>query len=267
MSHRLVIIRDDDTNATTPIEALDTIYRPFLEHNLPISLAIIPLVDPTTSQANGTKEPFIYTRCIQKAFQNDCIPLKQNPALIEYLKKNQYELVMHGCHHTFHEFGTDARQEIQNRLKRGFQAFEEADLQRPSAFVAPYEAISRAAFSEITQNFSLLSSHWYSIKKIPIQFWPSLISSKLKKQPYWKANTCLCLTRPRQFFSSVNYTLQDIVAVIETSPITVLLTHWWEFFDQEGARKLKLLHELAGYLATNSSVKVVALNRNPLSLL
>ena len=36
---RYVILRDDDTNALTPIECLETLYRPFLDRGLPVNLA------------------------------------------------------------------------------------------------------------------------------------------------------------------------------------------------------------------------------------
>jgi hypothetical protein len=41
---RYVILRDDDTNALTPVECLERLYRPFLNLGLPVNLATIPKV-------------------------------------------------------------------------------------------------------------------------------------------------------------------------------------------------------------------------------
>jgi len=43
-----VILRDDDTNALTPVECLEQLYRPFLDRDLPVSLAVIPNVRTDT---------------------------------------------------------------------------------------------------------------------------------------------------------------------------------------------------------------------------
>src|SRR5947207_14714145 len=39
---RYVILRDDDTNALTPVENLERLYRPFLDRGLPVNLSVIP---------------------------------------------------------------------------------------------------------------------------------------------------------------------------------------------------------------------------------
>ena len=50
---KYVIIRDDDTNALTPIECLETLYRPFLERSLSVNLATIPNVRSDVFLPNG----------------------------------------------------------------------------------------------------------------------------------------------------------------------------------------------------------------------
>src|SRR3954470_10497701 len=56
---KYVIIRDDDTNALTPIECLERLYRPFLERNLPVGLATIPDVRSDVRLPNGEPEGFL----------------------------------------------------------------------------------------------------------------------------------------------------------------------------------------------------------------
>src|SRR5438552_1986082 len=67
---RYVIIRDDDTNALTPLECLERLYRPFLERGLPINLAVIPEVSATAKMGYGKPETFVapYDRLSRAAF-------------------------------------------------------------------------------------------------------------------------------------------------------------------------------------------------------
>ena len=59
---RYVIIRDDDTNALTPVSCLEQLYRPFLERGLPVNLATIPEVALDTSLEDGKPEGFLAYR-------------------------------------------------------------------------------------------------------------------------------------------------------------------------------------------------------------
>ena len=57
---RYVIIRDDDTNALTPVACLEHLYRPFLDRGLPVNLAAIPDVSTDTRMAQGTLEGYLF---------------------------------------------------------------------------------------------------------------------------------------------------------------------------------------------------------------
>ena len=56
---RYVIMRDDDTNALTPVECLERLYRPLLDLGLPVNLAVIPNVRTDTRRAGGKLEGFL----------------------------------------------------------------------------------------------------------------------------------------------------------------------------------------------------------------
>ena len=56
---RYVIIRDDDTNALTPVECLERLYRPFLDRGLPVNLATIPEVSLKARMGDGRQEGFL----------------------------------------------------------------------------------------------------------------------------------------------------------------------------------------------------------------
>ena len=59
---RTVIIRDDDTNALTPVECLEKLYRPFLARGLPVNLATIPEVRTNVRLPDGRPEGYLWLR-------------------------------------------------------------------------------------------------------------------------------------------------------------------------------------------------------------
>ena len=48
----------------------------------------------------------------------------------------------------------------------------------------------------------------------------------------------------------------------EAEPLTVLVTHWWEYFrnNQSDDALIEVLHQIARYLACQPSVEVVSFN-------
>src|ERR1043165_867857 len=78
---RYVIIRDDDTNALTPISCLERLYRPFLERGMPVSLATIPEVAVDTKLPDGNPEGFLAYR---NGTTNRTIPIGANTNLVSY---------------------------------------------------------------------------------------------------------------------------------------------------------------------------------------
>ena len=57
-----VILRDDDTNALTPVECLEQLYRPFLDRSLPVNLAVIPNVRTDTLSTDGVLEKYLLAK-------------------------------------------------------------------------------------------------------------------------------------------------------------------------------------------------------------
>ena len=99
---RYVIIRDDDTNASTPAECLERLYGPALKRGLPINLATIPEVSLSACQENGSPEGFLK---FKNGHTESVLPLGSNPKLVEYLRENPgFEILQHGLHHEYLEF-------------------------------------------------------------------------------------------------------------------------------------------------------------------
>src|SRR5580765_5484414 len=129
-----VIIRDDDTNALTPPECLERLYRPLLERGLPVNLAVIPNVATDTRTADGELEGYLTCEAktaIPEPAQDSVsrfglsqrrrrLPIATNPELITYLLENpNFHIVQHGSRHEFLEFDRLPPSETGPRLEEG----------------------------------------------------------------------------------------------------------------------------------------------------
>ena len=76
---RYVILRDDDTNALTPVECLERLYRPFLDRGLPVNLAVIPEVSTSAVTPEGKPEGFLFARHGQRPSQTTTVDQDQEP--------------------------------------------------------------------------------------------------------------------------------------------------------------------------------------------
>src|SRR4051812_41545014 len=182
---RYVIIRDDDTNALTPVESLERLYRPFLDRGLPVNLAVIPEVRSDVRLPNGRLEGFLPLR--PSPSLEATVPLAVNAELTAYLDANPgYHVVQHGCHHDHFEFDRNDRAEVARRLDLGAQRLREAGFTSVNAFVAPHDKLSRVAYQEVAKRFRVLSTGWFEWRRVPQSWWPLYGLKKLLGRPHWR---------------------------------------------------------------------------------
>lgn len=301
---RYVIIRDDDTNAFTPVECLERLYRPFLERGLPVNLATIPAVSTAARMSDGNPEGFLWAQhgsppgshsgagqCAdslsrvplhqgvdtvataepQTAFSKEPLfasgkhaPIAQNQKLVAYLKDNPgFKIIQHGCHHDYLEFDRADPAEVARRLDAGKRHLQEAGLTPGDAFVAPYDQLSRPALREVSHRFRILSTGWYELRRLPYSWWPGYVMKKLQKRPHWRVGQTLLLSHPGCLLSchrTYSTMLGRISHFVQNQQLTVLVTHWWEYFrtGQPDEEFIDFLHETAAYLASHPDVKVVS---------
>jgi len=294
---RYVIIRDDDTNALTPVECLERLYRPFLDRGLPVNLSTIPEVSLKAKMGNGQQEGFLVKgqstpvgatcpepggqrslgelkgellskqgRAAEGIWQaaNDCMPLAMNPELLNYLHGEPgYHIVQHGCHHDFLEFDRVSSSDAVHRLERGRQKLLEAGFDAPQTFVAPYDKLSRAALAEVARRFRVLSTGWYELRRLPYRWWPGYAAKKFQHRSHWRIGQTLLLTHPGCLLSyqhTYSTMLGAIFHYLQTEQLTVLVTHWWEYFRDGHPDEpfIDFLHETAAYLATHPHLKVIS---------
>ncbi len=264
---KYVILRDDDTNALTPIDLLERLYRPFLDKGLAVNLATIPNVNTNALKADGKPELFL----IGKTGPTPAyLPIGCNQKLVEYLKTNpEYKIIQHGCAHEFvnreTEFEITDRKDIARRLDEGMKFLQQAGFEKPTAFVAPYDQLSTESLEEVSRRFKVLSTGWYELRKLPTSWIPNYAVKKILKRPHWTANGTILLTHPGCHLSyqrSYPQILDRIKESIDGQQVTVLVTHWWEYFRDQTPDLpfISVLHETAAYLASRKDVQVISFN-------
>jgi hypothetical protein len=256
-----VILRDDDTCAFTPPARLDRLYRPFLERGMPVNLAVIPEVRADVRTPDGRLEGVLTAG---SGPAGPLAPIAGSGELVAYLQGEPgYEIVQHGCHHDYFEFGGSDRAELASRLDGGAAALRAAGLAAPVSFVAPYDRLSRAAFLEVARRFAVISTGWFEAGRVPLRWWEAYAWKKIRRRPHWRAGRTTLLSHPGCLFSFHRppAEIPDLVhRAVRGGRLTVLVNHWWEFFrdGRPDEERIARLHETAAWLAAQSDVRVVS---------
>jgi hypothetical protein len=258
---RYVILRDDDTNAFTPVECLERLYRPFLSRGLPVNLAVIPEVRSDVTLSDGSPEGYLLAKGPDAPVY---APIAGNRELVQYLHSNPgYHALQHGCHHDRWEFDRHDRKDILARLDRGAQRLSEAGFSPPCTFVAPHDKISPTSYEELAKRFSVVSTGWFELRRLPLAWWPHFFWKKLTRRPHWRVDRTLMLSHPGCLLScyrDYDAMLENITHSIESRAVTVLVTHWWEYFRNGQANEpfIQVLHRTADYLASRPDICVIS---------
>ncbi len=259
-----VIIRDDDTSALTPVECLERLYRPFLDRQLPVCLATIPDVRSDVRLPTGELEGFLVAA---KGAKPGYFKIGSNPTLVSYLQSNPlYEIVQHGCHHEFvngdTEFDTHDAQDIARRLDHGAECLRAAGFPKTNAFVAPYDRLTPQSYREVAKRFEIISTGWFDRRRLPRLWLPPYILHKLSGRRHWRRGRNLLLTHPGchlSYHRRLGEILPSIKKSVEERQLTVLVTHWWEYFRTGDTDEpfIKALHDAAEWLASRRDLKVI----------
>jgi hypothetical protein len=256
-----IILRDDDTNALTPPECLEELYRPFLDRGLPVNLAVIPNVRTDAMTLDGQLEGFLLAK---NGEAPQTLPIGSNEKLVRYLLDNPgYHIMQHGYHHEPAEFDCHEREEIVRRLQQGALLLRDAGFPMPETFVAPHDKLSPAAFVEIAQRYRVISTGWFELRRLPFAWWPRYVLKKLLHRTHWRIGRTLLLGHPGCLLSChrpYDQMFETVRNTVESRPLTVLVTHWWEYF-RSGVldhRFRSVLHQVADYLASKPDFKVVS---------
>ncbi|HTB81345.1 MAG TPA: DUF2334 domain-containing protein [Opitutaceae bacterium] len=258
---RYVILRDDDTNALTPVDCLEQLYRPFLDRGLPVNLAVIPEVRTNVRRADGRLEGFL---SVGRQTEFETMPMEENPNLVAYLRTNKgFHFAQHGCFHDYFEFDQLDQPAAIRLVELGAQRLQEAGFATPRAFVAPYDRISRAGLLAVARRFDVLSTGWFELGRQPRTWLSRYLLKKIRRAPHWRVGRLAMLSHPGCLLSCtrpVGPMLDAVRRQIEKQRLTVLVTHWWEYF-REGIPDrafIDVLHETADYLAAVPDLRVIS---------
>lgn len=258
---RYVILRDDDTSALTPIDGLERLYRPFLERGLPVNLATIPNVRTDVTLPDGRAEGFLTAKNGDTPLTT---PIGSNRELGRYLRANPgFHVVQHGYHHAFNEFDTLSRNDVVLRLEQGTNLLLDAGFARPQTFVAPYDKLSRVSLAEVAGRFRVLSTGWFELRRLPLSWWPKYLFKKARRASHWRIGRTILLTHPGcllSYLRPLDTMLGSIRQTIAKQNLTVLVTHWWEYFrnNEPDEAFIRVLHQTADYLAREPGIKVIS---------
>jgi hypothetical protein len=192
------------------------------------------------------------------------VPIAANVKLVNYLRENHgYKIVQHGLHHDYLEFERVKDGAVGDWLEQGTKALLDAGFPRPGTFVAPDDKFSRDALQETARRFPVISSGWYERRRLPYTWWPRYSWKKLRAEPHWRIGRTLLLSHPGcllSCFRPYEKMLETIRGEIEQRQLTVLVTHWWEYFRQQQADDafIGVLHETAEYLARERDIRVIS---------
>jgi len=252
-------LRDDDTCAFTPLACLERLYRPFLDRGLPVNLAVIPEVRTQVRTPDGRLEGFL---AAGRGPSTPFAPIGENRELAEYLRAEPgYHLAQHGCHHDYFEFASADRADLARRLDRGAECLCAAGFGRAAAFVAPYDRLSRRAFLAVARRHPVISTGWFEARRLPRRWWPVYARAKLLARPHWRAGPTTLLSHPGCLLSHHRPYPEMLACVrraVESRALTVLVTHWWEYFrdGKPDEEFIGILHSVADWLASRPDIRV-----------
>ena len=264
---KLLAIRDDDACFFTDPARLARVHGPLLEKGFPLNLAAIPLVSANVKlrhkRLRGEYEPFISP---EYRGREACFQIGDNKALVDFVSRTPgIHIAQHGCSHAYvngmAEFDISDRAKIGEMADSGKEIIEKAFGVRPAFFVAPWDRISRAAYPVLAERFEGISTGWLTKDTVPFSWMPNYIIKKFRHRNYALVGGALmlehrgCILSP----SSVPQAVRELIMKnLKMHDIVTLLTHHWEYFNDDGSPNAALLnayHEIVSELSERKDLR------------
>jgi len=263
----MILLRDDDPNATTRPERLARVYAPLLDAGYPINFAVVPEVALDTLAPDGRRERFIDEHAPRSSAT---VPLLPDSDLARWLKahSSQLDVFQHGHTHRRAadgtEFGAISREAAVRTIARGSTVLENALGRRPLGFVPPWDVPSRGAVQAATQAFPLVSCGWVSRGRLPLSAWPDHLFERATRREAIRIGDSWLLRhrggriRPDLDPAAVPATID---ALTSGARVGVVVLHHWMFWEHAEphpvvvalaralrGRRLVTIHEAAAHL-------------------
>lgn len=236
----MILLRDDDPNATTDVDRLARTYAPLLDAGLALNFSVIPEVALDTPAPDGRRERFIDA---DAPHTSDLLPITVDMPITRWIRRNpaQIGVMQHGHNHRRGadgtEFGGISRADAALKMDRGADVLEQAFGYRPASFVPPWDVVSRGAIEAATDRFDLVSCNFVSRERLPVSAWPAhLIERRRRSELLQVGNTFVSRHRggriqPDMDPASVPEVLHALTDGVRLG--VIVLHHWMFWNDRE----------------------------------
>jgi peptidoglycan/xylan/chitin deacetylase (PgdA/CDA1 family) len=265
----LVLLRDDDANATTDPAMLARTYAPLLDAGLPITFSVIPRVSAGVLAPDGKRERFIDPALAPFAPDQ---PLERDTPLAVWLRQHRdvARVAQHGLSHARvrdrTEFGALTHEEAGARLREGSDLLQRALGTRPMAFVPPWDALSPGSLSAALALFPVVSTGWVNLRKLPVRFWPQHLSERVSRREALSLDRSLLLRHRGGRLHGATDAADvpgQLRALTRGAAVAVVVLHHWMF---PGPEVHPAIEALARALRDHRVVGPEELARDGLSL-
>jgi hypothetical protein len=241
---RTLIIRDDDTSYFTPPEKLQAIYGALWAQNLPISLAVIPVLRGDVRVLHREGAP--YDPCIPPEYRGSAqtYNVAANRALCAFLndkvQQGLVEICLHGYTHAYHEFAQRDAELLAHSVRDGLavlrNAFPAAEIR---TFVAPYDVMSPEAIRVVLEaGLSLCTASKNLAELTDVPHLPPYAGVRLPSG----AQLFTCDEYLFHHRDSAENCLANARERLQHAELLIISNHYWSFFhDWQGAETTSAL--------------------------
>jgi hypothetical protein len=235
----LVLLRDDDANATTDPDRLARVYAPLFDAGSKVCLSTIPAVDLSTLAPDGQRERFIHP---DFPVEDREVELARDTPLVSWISENRsgVDVLVHGHTHARRregtEFGALTQTEAAALLRSGLEVADRAFGFRPVGFVAPWDALSDGAVRATAESYRLVSTGWLDRGRLPRRAWPAHVVERLGRREALRVGGAWFLRHrggkitPDMDPKSVPEVLAGLV---DRADVAVVVLHHWMFWGDD----------------------------------
>ncbi|THB72648.1 MAG: DUF2334 domain-containing protein [Desulfobulbaceae bacterium] len=279
---KYVVFRDDDTSHFTKPAMLETLYRPLLDAGKSVGISVIPAITggQVVGPLNGPfwdKFRLEYSPCLPPEYRKEekTFPLTPNSEIVEYIKKNNYEILQHGFQHTaeggIHEGMLKNTSKISQLLNESQQIMNRCFGKASEFFVVPWDDASKESLKVLRKHFKGVSlnrvgqRHVTPLSKIRAAS-RHFVNDK-KRIPYFWDGEFLMLEHPGPVLSMFNnFSLMKgaVAEWLDSHDLLILVNHYWEFFWDWNIPNLEYLetwHDIVHYLLDRKDVEIISFSQ------
>jgi hypothetical protein len=233
----MILLRDDDPNATTRPERLARVYAPLLDAGYPVNFAVVPEVALDTLAPDGRRERFIDEDAPRSSAT---VPLMPDSDLAVWLKANasQIDVFQHGHTHRRGadgtEFGGISRNAAARAIEQGATVLERALGRRPVGFVPPWDVPSRGAVEAAASAFPLISCRWVNRARLPYSAWPAHVVERATRREAMRVGDSWLLRHRNGINADVDPAAVPAIvdALTRGTHVGVIVLHHWMFWER-----------------------------------